>query len=253
MHSTDSSSGDLAPDTVEFSTRHREPHAVTVVGYALSKTVPPVSEPQVGLTISKGRRVEKLYVHDDGVGPFAKMVPQILPAESKDWKIKPPFMLESEDPADKARYTLQPWFVLVPAYGKMRITYTEASTWAWKFSEVLSTLGLGDRIAEWCIYLTDTQRLKSEVRAWTTYHDKLRILEMSQPRFIWRMQAMKGDDCLIELLLDATGVLRSCQLFEIIWHDEVFKSEFQTKISLLPKSDFEQEYPKRFADLCYRN
>jgi hypothetical protein len=233
-------------------------HAITVSGYSLAATSPTNTEPKIGNIDSKGRYIEKLYIHDDNIGPFARTFPTALPGTwpayvARTGQPSPPFALQATDPANNPQSTFVPEIAVVPVYGKVRITYSEAHTWAARLQDTLAAGGVHVTDLVWSVYLTTTQRYKSDLRArYAASADARAMMTEGQPRFIWRGVAVRPDGSeVIELLVDATGVYRSCPVFRVLWHDAATKAAFDAQIRRVSKQTISDVYTEKFADLVY--
>ncbi|HET9392190.1 MAG TPA: hypothetical protein VFO29_01520 [Candidatus Rubrimentiphilum sp.] len=232
-------------------------HAITIVGCKLADSVPSVSEPKRDNVQSIGSRIYKVYAHDDEVGPFARFAVEALPRELKPHSrefghIRPPFVFCGYGITGLPETTLAPLFVLVPVYGKIRVTYTEVDAWAQYFANLLKLFDLDPLALEWDIHLTDTQRYKQLLREKYIAVPGVRdLIVQPQPRFIWRAVARFEETVLFEFAADATGLERSCPLFALIWHDGSFERWFKANLTRTTKDQVARLYTQRFADLIF--
>jgi hypothetical protein len=232
-------------------------HAVTVTGFRIGDRVPQWTEPLNSDVDTKARRIERLYIHDDNLGPFARVFPQAVEASfgtsaglpSAYW---PPFQLQSFDADMNPEHTLFPAVVMAPVYGKIRITFTDAHSWVQRLTVVLGLIGVNCTSFVWDIKLTTTQRFKSLLRErYSAMKPAMDMLSEPQPRFIWRAVACRGENEIVELLIDGTGISRSCPVFGVLWHDPAFQADMKAKLSGYNKADVAKAYTQRFADLLY--
>jgi hypothetical protein len=228
-------------------------HAVTVSGYSLSKTTVATREEALNEVVSIGRRIEKVYLHDDNLGPFARTVPiPIQKTGIPEKATKAPFGLQEQDVDGNAEMTLYPFAIVVPVYEKIRITYSEAHAWVGKFCVLLKLAGVAFTDIEWSIGLTTVQNYKTAIRSTYAHNaDACDLLTESLPRFLWRAVAKKNDSEIIELLIDATGISRSCPLLRAVWHDRSEQQFFNSWLSSISKADVADVYTSRFADAIY--
>lgn len=192
-------------------------HAVAVTGYCMAEEQRP-SLLRTGL-VTKSARIEKLYVHDDQVGPFARMAidgidVNVQPPQggglvtsisiSSSWKGK-------DGQIGSARAI--PQAVLVPLYHKIRIPYDivdQVVIGFDSFVEAFRDLGfipLKERL-EWDIFLSTLKDFKEDMfnSTYLSAGVKEEILTTSLPRFIWRAIAYNEGVPVLELIFDATDI-----------------------------------------------
>ncbi len=211
----------------------------------------------VGGIKSVGRLIEKIYVHDDNIGPFARSFPVANPYHAK----APPvpanaslltYGLEARDQDGTVQSLFVPYMAVVPVYGKIRIRYAEAHAWIGRTQDVISRAGIETDDLRWTLSLTTTQSYKALLRRdYSTNAKAAEILIDGQPRFIWRGVAQRGDDLVLECLIDGTGVSRSCPVFSWMWHDDAARASYEEAILKVPKSILENLYSPTFAKVVY--
>lgn len=142
------------PDTLI----RRGKHAVTVTGYHLGDALAASGY----LRNSRAMRMDKIYVHDDQVGPFARMGldEQILQVDSKYTQI-------SVEAAWLGAFRAVPEHVILPLYHKVRIPFESVSLFLEKFARLLNDLAdNGTTIVndlEWDIHLAQINDLRSKL------------------------------------------------------------------------------------------
>ncbi|MCK4764286.1 MAG: hypothetical protein KAW12_18955 [Candidatus Aminicenantes bacterium] len=224
-------------------------HAAAVAGYRLhGKRTTGVVEKDVQLVSSK---ISKIYVHDDQVGPFSRMVfdsPKIevtengeeknLVALSTSWKT-------GEYPIGSVKAV--PKILLIPMYHKIRISFDVIHKTIRVFNSILEELK--ENIAAlpyerfcWDIYLTDVNKLKSEILDSKALKGNYYrgILLGNMPRFIWRATAIQGDSPVIDLLFDATDIEQGRYFILPI----EYKKSFSDLLRWLFKEDFFGKIPR---------
>lgn len=216
-------------------------HAVAVTGYSLGRAQPT----PFGKTgfLSTSTKIDKIYSHDDQVGPFSRMIlncGQIsLSGDAFDtiessWK-SPQF------PNIKAIPTI----LLVPLYNKIRLTFKTIQETIIHFDNQIEmfrhhkVLPFPQRL-EWDIYLTTVNEVKSGMLSSKKWRNNLRqrVLMQSMPKFIWRATAFCGQDYIIDFLFDATDLEQSPFLFNAIGYHEGF---FKTLVELSQQADLPDE------------
>lgn len=190
-------------------------HAITVIGYNLvDKYITTVTKSKINLTSS---RIEKFYVHDDQVGPYARVI-----LDNKKYKFKlgskiiETYSLKTFWPDTNkniGNIRAIPSIILTPLYHKIRIPYItilETIIYFNSFIEFLkknSFLIMPSNI-EWDIYLSTINDFKTEVleNNYQTNNDLSKILTKSLPHFVWRSSAKLENKLIFDLLFDATDI-----------------------------------------------
>lgn len=193
-------------------------HAVAITGYSLGLSkAKPFSNTGFLLRAS---RIDKIYVHDDQVGPFARMKfdgKKVVFDQEKETKEASSISTSwrgdnGNGPIGSARAVAE--CVLVPIYHKIRITFEtvhDSVLFFDLFFEQLRKKGflpsLAQRI-EWEIYFTTINELKKDLLNSKILKGLYRknALTESMPRFIWRATAYTKDSPVLDLLFDATDI-----------------------------------------------
>jgi hypothetical protein len=201
-------------------------HAVAVTGFSLGATAP---QPfgQSGFLL-RAARMDKIYAHDDQVGPFARMEYAYSNRHylATSWR-------------GSGTIEALPILLLLPLYHKIRIPY----------SVVHDTILLIDSLIEqarvklypnlprpeWDIYLTTVSDFKEDVFV-SMRSSQAAITEQTLtaqlPRFLWRATAWCGTDRHLDLLFDATGIVQH----RLIVHAIASRTELPTLIGALAQS-----------------
>ncbi len=204
---------DVAVDPHEEMGRH----AVAVTGYSLPPSSIPVAMDD-GLLI-RALRLDKLYVHDDGVGPFARMEfgdevdwvdafgdPQTDRALSTSW-------CGASAPGQVGTAKAVPITTIIPLYHKIRVQFDSVLAVVGAFNAQLEQLRQGSGIPglngviEWDIFLSQVSDFKRDIRRQdlpSAY--KRSLLAKTMPRFLWRAIGNVGDARVLELVFDATDL-----------------------------------------------
>src|SRR5258708_22217737 len=198
-------------------------HAVTVAGYSML-TVPSRPGEIRGFRFVplSGRRIDKLYEHDDQIGPFSRLT---IHDETPFSKGTFPIRLETswKDKAGKTRH-VHPYAVIVPVYNKIRLRFIDVLEWLTRLDPVLSDMFSRRTEREWDVQLMFSNHYKAVVRSDPTRppEAKRNILSAHHPRFWWRAVLSVNGQKVVELLFDATGIARSLPVTQIIWLQEDF-------------------------------
>lgn len=200
-------------------------HAVAVTGFRIDTNSPPVPVGNTGF-LSKASRMSKLYVHDDQVGPFARMEfdgAQVqlngrpLNSLATDWR--------NSQGAKGVRAI--PDTLLIPLYHKIRIPFEVIHRIVIDFDAIVevyrqqNAVPVPQRI-EWDISLSSISSLKSDLtknHRIDPYH-KVQLLTESMPKYLWRAVAYSGDDPSFELVFDATDIEQGDFFITTIDHDK---------------------------------
>lgn len=182
-------------------------HAVAITGFSLSNAAP-LPERSTGFQL-RAERIDKLYAHDDQVGPFARMIWVSAtphgPAHPSDTKL-----LKTSWPGEMYA-DIQKHFVMIPLYHKIRIPYDEIRDAIMSLDTLIEKFRANQSHiprAEWDIYLTNASDYKTSARS---EYPALGVpleetLYKSLPRFMWRVTVRANNGVEMDLLFDATGI-----------------------------------------------
>ncbi len=231
----------LGIDLVDICTTQRDSyengmlldrHAVTVTGYSLIKKSDPKPLDSFNFLLNASR-IDKLYVHDDQVGPFARIEFEDMLVS---WLTKDNNKLSgnslstswnSRNYKENGKVKGVVKFVLVPVYNKIRIPFEYIHDMIVIFDKLIELLrqkGLlpyEERII-WDIYLKTTNKLKIDLaeNGNIAADEKLNILTMAMPRFIWRTSAIIKDKNILDLFFDATDIEQGQVFLAAIEYDK---------------------------------
>ncbi len=180
-------------------------HLITAAGYRLG-VPPPISD---GITMPLvSDQIDRLYAHDDGIGPFARLT------------FRPDGLLESGWPSSdfppydwSSRAAVYLWMAIVPISPKVRIKYEEVYGRTAELNAALgplvAQLANGRTVPTWDIFLSYSNQYKEEVLKMTapaTDHRRW-IVTRHLPRYVWVARAQMADGApLLELVFDATDL-----------------------------------------------
>lgn len=173
-------------------------HAVAVTGFSLGRgTTQP--HPMTGLQL-RSSRIDKLYAHDDQIGPFARMTFNASGALDTSW-------------GGQGRVEGRPDIVLIPLYHKIRIPFEVIHDAILELDGILAwirkTLDSQLQRPEWDIYLTTVSEYKKDIH--TRYRSSLGprledFLTESLPKYLWRVTALHDEESVLDMVFDATGI-----------------------------------------------
>lgn len=198
-----------------------EGHAITITGYSLSKgTKDFMGHP----FLTTSSQIKKLYVHDDQIGPFARMdllTDNLLSTSWKDIKTSPP-----------SDVVALPRIILIPLYHKIRIPYPVILNTFLLFDGLLRDLGAFSSEPlpeiEWDIFLSTIADFQEDLYGSENLDGDYReeLLTDSYPRFIWRVIGRKGADS-IEFIFDATDIIKGNILQKVIIYSKYLGETLQ--------------------------
>jgi hypothetical protein len=208
-------------------------HAVVVTGYSLGSENPETYGP-VG-TVIKAGLIDKLYCHDDQVGPFARMT--FAPTEqsglSTSWHPRV---------SEKGAVVFRPQQLLIPLYHKIRIPFETVLAKVMAFDGLLQDIRTANTSSfppkfEWDIRLTDVVAMKDEARvsavAFPT-SERRNILERQMPRFLWRATATFEASPILDVIFDATAIESENHCVCVIEHNRQLGDLLRKIYSLVP-------------------
>ncbi len=185
-------------DVTDADPRRLGGHAVAVTGFSLGQAAPQ-HHPMTGLQL-RSSRIDKLYAHDDQVGPFARMTFNTTGALDTSW-------------LGQGRIEGRPSLVLIPLYHKIRIPFEVVHDAVLQLDSIMTwirnTLGSQLQRPEWDIYLTTVSEYKKDIH--TRYRSSLgasleEFVTESLPKYLWRVTALHGQEAVLEMVFDATGI-----------------------------------------------
>ncbi len=198
-------------------------HAVTLNGYSISDTPTRPSEMSGYSFIPlKGRRIQKVYRHDDQIGPFARIELLDNSDPQRPMRLRTSWKDENGDEAE-----VYPYAVVVPVYNKIRLRFVDVLNWLTPIDSVLSQVFGETTSHEWDVHLILSNTYKARVRDdhRRSASMKERVLSSPHPRFWWRAVLSLDGQEVAEFLFDATGIARSLPLTEVIWLSQEFASK----------------------------
>ena len=188
-----------------------EYHAVAVTGYHLGESSRAIDNaPKL-----KASRIDRLYVHDDGVGPYAPVEVKANNGEcvlETLWK-KP----------DGTNWNARPFLSMVALYHKIRTPFSDVYDAIYDIDRILKILFTDHDRLEWDIFLISNNQFKQEIKIANEIDSGylLEIMTRNLPRFLWRVLCrVEGSKKLFEFVLDATDLRQGGQVVEYIKYDE---------------------------------
>ncbi len=223
-------------------------HAVAVTGFRMG-LAKPRPHPDTG-TLLTSSKISKLYVHDDGVGPFARLTFGTPPITFTNQLLKDVGVLKDvsltmgsswpgmdgmhPENGEIGPVRFAPDALIVPLYHKIRVRFDTI------LGEVLSADRVIERIRtvvpniisqrlEWEIFLATEGDMKSDIGRCSTLSPDQRwaILQTEFPRFIWRVIARDRGARVLEFLYDATDIEQGDFLADVVPHNQLLHDVLQ--------------------------
>lgn len=232
-------------------------HAVTITGYRLER----INEGIKGKTNLIASSINRLYAHDDNIGPFSRVYitekeyPQYIinmkqlksPSESKDYPIeaydfseklinfRPGLKLEFVYPPEDTKKEVTPYIMVIPLYHKIRINFKNICSEINKINGIFK-YAFEDPVINWDIFLSTSNSLKSDLLKDSKINKKIRkeILTRSMPKYIWRCKAFSNNNEMMEIIADSTDINANNSLLDIIGSDiskKELKLQFEEVLS----------------------
>lgn len=200
---------DLYDINAEGESNYEGSHAVVITGYRL-KNKTTNSSPNNNLRLVSSD-ISRIFVHDDQIGPFAKMK-----IEGKKIKIKinGDKAIETAALITEWKFRAVPITILIPLYHKIRIPFENILEIVERFNSIIDNAieNINDELIpdekiEWDIFLTNVNDLKKEILSKSGKEGNFKdILKKNLPRFIWKVKALNKGKPFMELLFDATDI-----------------------------------------------
>jgi hypothetical protein len=209
-------------------------HAVASAGYEYGAD-PIIPYGATGFRLAASR-IGKIYVHDDQLGPFARMRFSTIPGSHLGNAASNVDVMKTEwrSSLPGCEVIALPLLMLLPLYRKIRIPFElihDTILELDSFIEMVRVQFFGHiERPEWDIYLTTGSDFKAEVLQDVVagrIEDGLEILTASLPRFVWRASASDSGGIKCDLLFDATGIEQG----SLLVYAKVLSPEFRTMVA----------------------
>ena len=200
--------------------RKKELHAVSVVGYNIRKEI--LTKAKTKTLSLRSESSNKLYVHDDQYGPFARME-----LKGSDKIISP-----WDEDNDRKTFTIVE-HVIIPLYPKIRIQYEDVKKIVQEFDEMLmagfSKIKLN---FVWELKLEYSEDYKSYVRDSKAHDDlKLPILKCPLPKYIWKATAYFSNVVAFDIIFDATDLSNNMFALKVLFYQKGFLNEVKELVN----------------------
>ncbi len=217
-------------------------HAVTITGYKMESVIFDLHTNPV--TIMKSNFISKIYVHDDQIGPFARMefTDKVRDEEGK----KSPLLTTSwkDNKGNRGNVFAIPRALLIPVYHKIRIplqfVYQSKVSRFMDFISLIKNFINDDSKILWSITLETTNSYKQKVTKFTGLgtSSRVAILTKSLPHYIWIVSCSDGSTPFFDLVFDATDLEQADSLIDVVEYDlevtDLIKKAVHTKDAIDP-------------------
>lgn len=208
-------------------------HAVAVIGYSKPTNIVIANDDICKL---KAFCIDKIYVHDDQVGPYARMIIQNDPTYGEI--LSTSFGLNMQNGYEP--YVSVPFALSVPLYKSIRIPFSKIFEQTNTFDSILkyitNQLGYNYNI-EWDIYLQSRTQLRTDILNFE--HDNInnieKVLTRSLPSYVWCSDIIIDNKKMLKILFDATDIESGLSFIDIIVYNEAENSGFYNYFVFLCK------------------
>ena len=181
-------------------------HLVAMTGYHIEKNATFLPSSTISL---RGHKMEKIYVHDDQVGPFARTKIQATNADGSQYELVTDLPPDSTTghPRDITSKVISAHAVL---HQKIRIQFEEVLVKIEILDLILRTITQDPEQYEWDIYLDFSNIYKSEISGSAIDNKiKRKPLFSSYPKHIWLARLRYHGVVVFDLVFDSTAIARS--------------------------------------------
>lgn len=201
-------------------------HAVVALGDETSNALHFVATE--GKIKTFAQNISKLYIHDDRIGPYAK-----IQYEDNSWKLELLKTTSSVQP--KTEYYV-PSEIVIGIYQKIRLPF--ATIWNFTFylnNDLLNLINKHENTPEevinlfeslvWDFKFEECSSLKNRIRFSDISNDeKEKVMNLSLPLYCWIIKAYFTNQMELgfEIIIDATDISQGNFIIDIIYYDEMF-------------------------------
>ncbi len=213
-------------------------HLITVSGFKEESTILFDRKKEMSLKASK---IDRFYVHDDQVGPFSRIGFNAKGNIITGWWDNIDGTLKKEAKVVS---------VFIPIHNKIRLTfeniYSKVRLLDFYFFQAFASLPV-----YWDIFLSFSNLYKEEIFNTNTIDkiQKNKILLNPLPRYVWVAKCFLNEECIIELVFDATQIATSDFCISV----NIFNLSLRPIIYASLQEPSVQEFFKRELSLSYLN
>ena len=198
-------------------------HAVAVIGYNMFKDKTEHFSPFK----LKAFDINKIYVHDDQVGPYARM--EIYNSPNGEPILSTSFGKNIK--TQNEPYTSYPFALSIPLYKNIRIPFDNIFGHTFAFNSILNYFSKELNLNwdfEWDIYLQSKKQLKSYILN-NECNDVINpkgVLTKSLPSYIWCCDIILNSELVLKVLFDATDIDSNLNFIDVIKYKNANKNAF---------------------------
>ena len=198
-------------------------HALAVNGYKYQRSNPQSPRAEISW---KADDLEKIYVHDDQWGPFARVEFGNNDTLNTNWS--------RFHPSNNPTVTHS---VLIPVFPKIRLSYDDIEAITIVLDELLS-----DTFNQyinfdfyWDIRVQFSEDYKQEIKK-SDAHDtiKEKVQFSSYPKYLWISTCYVGDFKVFDFLADGTDIAYSMFMIDIVSYNDDIRNFFHSTLSTNP-------------------
>lgn len=199
-------------------------HLITTTGYKIGDISAFKRKPQITLL---SEYIEKIYAHDDQVGPFSRLSFSGTGTLITGWI----------DRATGANMEADLKSLFVPIHNKVRLTYENIFAQITLIDFYFSQSFLAINFI-WDIHLDFSNNYKKEYYSKKLDAFKYERLTTVMPKYIWVARGIVDNVCVIEFLFDATEIVTANYCIDIYIYNASFSSVLLTNLEEGAVRDF---------------
>ena len=203
-------------------------HAVAICGHEEVEVNRLSDEADVSFFAEK---IQKLYVHDDDFGPYARMeFIDMVDGLSSAWGTN------LETGVFDKRMPCKPTSLIISIYPEIRVRYSTVHDVTLLFNFIFKITLDADSVLEWDIRLQKHENWKEEFKsaiqnASVSNIYKLKILTTQLPKYLWVATCRKDNMVICDILFDTTAMRNSMLAINIVFYDLEFESSVSKLIN----------------------
>lgn len=217
-------------------------HLITIVGYKKANDlIIPRDDVKMPMLSTK---IERFYAHDDQIGPFSKLGFNGTGDFVTSW---------INDTGSNVSAKLVS--VFIPINNKIRLTYEDIYAkvrWIdFYFLQRIATAQI-----YWDIYLDFSNEYKKQIRNSSVIsgHLKYSLLTEPLPKYLWIAKVFLNEECMMELLFDATQIASSDFCIKINIYNDSFRTLIKDDLlNATMQSYFSEKLGKGSLDLLIKS
>ena len=189
-------------------------HLVTATGYCEAPQTPR-RDSDISCV---AEQLERLYVHDDQLGPFARY------GFTEDGRLDTKCAAPETEP-ELMEETANLLTLFVPLSAEIRLKYDQVFAPVSDFDALLYPRSTNPEDVVWDIYLSKSNDYKADTlsKEWLKANVRSDLASRLLPKYVWVARAFVGTVPLLELLFDATDLHTGFFCLGLTWFDADFK------------------------------